>query len=161
MTEICRRLDGMPLALELAAARVRSMTVQEIAQRLDARFRLLRGGAHGVVERHRTLQAAMQWSYDLLDIREQRLFVELSVFAGGFTVDAVAAVCGDEAMDDVESADMLGLLVSRSMVVADRTHTTSRYSLLETLRQFGEDALHDTARPHPPRSTRAVHVDRG
>ena len=107
VAEICRRLDGMPLALELAAARVRSLTVQEIAQRLGARFRLLRGGAHGSVERHRTLQAAMQWSYDLLDRKDQEMFARLSVFAGGFSVDAAAAVCGDDAMDDIDAIDVL------------------------------------------------------
>ena len=141
VAEICRRLDKMPLALELAAARVRSLTVQEIAQRLGERFRLLRGGAHGSVERHRTLQAAMQWSYDLLDCKEQEVFARLSVFAGGFTVDAAAAVCGDDGMDDLDAIDVVDALVARSMVVADRSRATSRYSLLETLRQFGEDKL--------------------
>ena len=141
VAEICRRLDGMPLALELAAARVRSLTVQEIAQRLGARFRLLRGGAHGSVERHRTLQAAMQWSYDLLDREDKEVFARLSVFAGGFSVDAAAAVCGDDAMDDIDAIDVLDALVARSMVIADRTRAATRYSLLETLRQFGEDKL--------------------
>ena len=121
VAEICRRLDRMPLALELAAARVRSLTVQEIAQRLGDRFRLLRGGAHGSVERHRTLQAAMQWSYDLLDRKDQEVFARLSVFAGGFTVDAAAAVCGDDGMDDIDAIDVLDALVARSMVVADRS----------------------------------------
>jgi predicted ATPase len=141
VVEICRRVDRMPLALELAAARVRSLTVQEIAQRLGDRFRLLRGGARGSVERHRTLQAAMQWSYDLLDPKDQDVFARLSVFAGGFTVDAAAAVCGDDAMDAIDAIDVLDALVARSMVVADRSRATTRYSLLETLRQFGEDKL--------------------
>ena len=139
--DLCRRLDRMPLALELAAARVRSMTVQEISERLDTRFRLLRGGAAGGVERHRTLQAAMQWSYDLLAPAEQALFASLSVFADGFTLASVVAVGGAEGEDDLDMIGVLDGLVSRSMVVADRRSPATRYALLETLRQFGEDKL--------------------
>ena len=85
VAQLCRRLDHMPLAIELAAARLRSMTVGEIAERLQTTFGLLRGGARGVVERHRTLDAAVQWSYDLLDPAEQVVFQRLSVFVGGFS----------------------------------------------------------------------------
>jgi predicted ATPase len=141
ISEICRRLDGMPLALELAAARVRSMSLDELGRRLDARFRLLRGGPHGVVARHRTLRAAIEWSYDLLEPAEQYVFDRLSVFAGGFTAEAVVAVVSDESMDDVDAVIVLDTLVARSMVAADRRRSTTRYSLLETLRQFGEDRL--------------------
>jgi predicted ATPase/class 3 adenylate cyclase len=141
VSEICRRLDGMPLALELAASRVRSMSVDDLAHRLGARFRLLRGGAHGVVARHRTLQAAIEWSYDLLEPSEREMFDRLSVFAGGFTADAAAAICCDDNGDEVDVAIVLDALVARSMVDADPARTRTRYSLLETLRQFGEDRL--------------------
>jgi predicted ATPase len=158
VAEICQRLDRMPLALELAAARVRSLTVQEIARRLGDRFRLLRGGARGSVERHRTLRAAIQWSYDLLDRKDQAVFARLSVFAGGFTVDAAAAVCGDDAMDDLDAIDVLDALVSRSMVIADRSRATTRYSLLETLRQFGEDKLVAAGETSARRARHAQHM---
>jgi predicted ATPase len=143
IADLCRRLDGMPLAIELAAARVRSMTVREIATRLNDRFRLLRGGSRGGPERHRTLRAAVQWSYDLLAAEEQRIFPQLSVFAGGFDTNAVVAVCANSAdvMDDAAAADQLDALVGRSMVLADRRRSTSRYTLLETLRRFGEEQL--------------------
>jgi predicted ATPase/class 3 adenylate cyclase len=141
VSEICRRLDGMPLALELAASRVRSMSIDDLAHRLGARFRLLRGGAHGVVARHRTLQAAVEWSYYLLEPSEREMFDRLSVFAGGFTADAAAAICGKDSADEVDVAMVLDGLVARSMVDADPARTRTRYSLLETLRQFGEDRL--------------------
>jgi predicted ATPase len=139
--EICRGLDGMPLALELAASRVRSMSIDDLAHRLGARFRLLRGGARGVVARHRTLQAAIEWSYYLLEPSEREMFDRLSVFAGGFTANAAAAICGDDSGDEVDVAIVLDGLVARSMVDADPARTRTRYSLLETMRQFGEDRL--------------------
>jgi predicted ATPase/class 3 adenylate cyclase len=138
--EICRRLDGVPLALELAAGRARSMTPREIANHLDARFRLLRGGGRGGVERHRTLQAAVKWSYDLLDDRGQAVVRQLSTFAGSFTLEAVRAVCTD--LDDVVDAiDVVDHLVISSMLNADRSGLTTRYSMLETIRHFGEEML--------------------
>jgi predicted ATPase/DNA-binding SARP family transcriptional activator len=141
--EICRRVDGIPLAIELAAARVRSMTVADISHHLVARFRLLRGGP-AAEHRHRTLHAAVQWSYDLLDDRQRVLFDELSVFRGGFTIAAVAAICRDEVgapIDGYEAVDALDDLVAKSLVVADRSGASTRYSLLETFRQFGEHRL--------------------
>jgi predicted ATPase/DNA-binding SARP family transcriptional activator len=143
VAEICRRLDGIPLAIELAAARVRSLTIAEIAERLGARFRFLRGGS-GDDQRHHTLHATVQWSHDLLDKRHRVLFDQLSVFAGGFTVEAVAAICTDDdgsAIDLFDALDVLDALVARSMVVANRRQRTTRYALLETLRQFGEQTL--------------------
>jgi predicted ATPase len=135
--EVCARLDGIPLAIELAAARCRSMAPVEIAARLDDRFRLLRGGRGGV-ERHRTLQAAVEWSYSLLDDDERSLFDRMAAFAGGALIDAVAAV-GD--VDEFDALDILDRLIARSMVVATDTALGTRYRQLETLRQFAEDRL--------------------
>jgi predicted ATPase/class 3 adenylate cyclase len=134
---ICARLDGIPLAIELAAARCRSMTPAEIDSRLDDRFRLLRGGRDGA-ERHRTLQAAVAWSCSLLDPDEQTVFDQMAVFAGGTLIDGLAAVTG---LDEFDALDILDRLVARSMVVATTTRLGTRYHQLETLRQFGEDRL--------------------
>jgi hypothetical protein len=134
---ICARLDGIPLAVELAAARCRSMTPADIDERLTDRFRLLRGGRDGA-ERHRTLQAAVAWSYSLLDDDERTVFDQLAVFAGGSLVDGVVAVTG---LDEFDVLDVLDRLVARSMVVATRTPLGMRYHQLETLRQFAEDRL--------------------
>jgi predicted ATPase len=134
--DICARLDGIPLAIELAAARVRAMTPADIQSRLDDRFRVLRGGGRGGVERHQTLRAAVAWSYQLLTAQERAVFERATVFAGGFDVRAAAAVCDD---DDV--GDVLASLVDKSMVSADRTSRSARYRLLETLRQYGEERL--------------------
>jgi predicted ATPase/class 3 adenylate cyclase len=134
---ICIRLDGIPLAIELAAARCRSMTPAEIDTRLDDRFRLLRGGRDGA-ERHRTLHAAVAWSYSLLDHDERTVFDQLAVFAGGTLIDGIAAV-GE--LDEFDALDIVDRLVARSMVVATATPLGTRYHQLETLRQFAEDRL--------------------
>lgn len=136
--EICRRLDGVPLAIELAAARAGSMSTGDIRARLGERFRLLAGSRRGH-ERHRTLQATVAWSYDLLDPDEQRVFRRLSVFAGRFGLADVTAVVGDDGADEFEVLDQVTRLTERSLVVHDGE--TGRYRLLETLRQFGEDRL--------------------
>ena len=139
---ICRRLDGMPLAIELAAGRVRSLSPSEIEERLDAAFRVLRGGRRSI-ERHRTLEAAIDWSYELLEDVEASLFERLSVFAGGWGLRAAEAVCGDDDLiDQADVADLLDNLVSKSLVVADHgSHGTTRYRLLEPLRQYAEARL--------------------
>ena len=152
IAEICVRLDGIPLAIELAAARCRSMAPGEIAARLDDRFRLLRGGRGGV-ERHRTLLAAVEWSYSLLDDEERELFDSMAVFAGGALIDAVAAV-GE--LDDYDALDILDRLVARSMVVAVDTPLGTRYRQLETLRQYAEDRL---AERDAAEETRVRHLD--
>ena len=144
IAEICERLDGIPLAIELAAARVRFMTAADLAERLHDRFRLLRGGRRGL-ERHHTLAATVQWSYRLLPEAQRLLFDRLSVFAGGFTLSAAEAVCADDAVDRLDVAGDLDALVDKSMVVADRAGNHSRYRLLETLRQFGEERLDESA----------------
>lgn len=134
VTGICRRLDGIPLAIELAAARVTSMGPLEIAARLDRDFRFLRSGRRTAVERHRTLHGAVDWSYRLLTPDEQQLFERLSVFAGGFTLEAADRICSVELDGDV--TDLLEGLVGKSLVDADLGESETRYSMLETLRQY-------------------------
>lgn len=140
--EICARLDAIPLAIELAAARVRSMSPTQIRDRLDERFRLLTG-ARRSIERHQTLRHAVQWSYDLLDATEQRMLRHVSVFAGGFTLDAVTAVFDGDGidLDEFEVLDVLDSLVRKSLLLVDRSGIDVRYGLLETIRQFAEEAL--------------------
>jgi predicted ATPase len=135
--QICARLDGIPLAIELAAARCRSMLPTEIDDLLGDRFRLLRGGRQGA-ERHRTLQAAVAWSYEMLDDDERHVFHHLAVCAGGMLVEGLVVVTG---LDRFDLLDVLDRLVARSMVTTARTALGTRYSQLETLRQFAEDRL--------------------
>jgi predicted ATPase/DNA-binding SARP family transcriptional activator len=140
---IARRLDGIPLAIELAAARVGSMRPEAIAERLDDRFRILTGGSSTGPERHRTLESAFAWSYDLLDAREQLLFRRLSVFRGGFTLEAVEDVCGHDGLARAEVVPLLATLVDKSLVSTYETGPTERYRLLETLRDFATDRLEE------------------
>ena len=138
---ICSRLDGIPLAIELAAARARSLAPGEILQRLTDRFRLLRGSGRDGIERQHTLRATVTWSYQLLSTDEQLLFDRLAVFAGWFDLAGVEAVCSDDRLDELDIVDLLGSLVDKSMVVADQIDSSSRYRMLETLRQFAEERL--------------------
>ena len=140
VVEICRRLDGIPLAIELAAARVRSMTPIDVAAGLDERFTLLTAGRRSE-PRHQTLLAAVEWSYDLLDLTEQALFRRLSVFAGTFTLEDAEQVCSDAAVTPSDTRASLPALVDKSMVVADISESSTRYALLETLREFGRQQL--------------------
>jgi non-specific serine/threonine protein kinase len=133
--QICRRLDGIPLAIELAAARVKVLSVEQIAARLDDRFRLLTGGSRTALPRHQTLQATMDWSYELLDAAERALLRRLSVFAGGWTLAAAEAVCGDAVLDP------LTRLVDTSLVEFEPLAHEPRYRLLETVRQYGWERL--------------------
>jgi predicted ATPase/class 3 adenylate cyclase len=142
VVEVCRRLDGIPLAIELAAARAAAMTPGEIAGRLDERFRLLTGGRRTVVERHQTLRAAVDWSYGLLSPSEQVVFDRLAAFSGGFTLAAATAVAAADGVEGWDVVDAVGGLVAKSMVVAEpggAEHT--RYRLLETLRQYAGERL--------------------
>jgi predicted ATPase/class 3 adenylate cyclase len=141
---LCARLDGIPLAIELAAARVSALTPRDILDRIDQRFRLLTGGSRTALERHQTLQAAVAWSYDLLHPRERRLFDRLSVFAGGFTLVAAHAIAADDEVDEIDVLDQLASLVSKSMILADGHGASARFGLLETLRQYGRDRLAET-----------------
>jgi len=139
--EICRRLDGIPLAIELAAARVKMLSVAQIRAKLDDRFRLLTGGARGALSRHQTLRATIQWSYDQLPGEEQRLFRGLSIFAGGWTLDTAARVTGDQA-DDLEVLDLLSRLADKSLVLVARVGGGApRYDLLETVRRYAQERL--------------------
>ncbi len=141
VVSVCRRLDGMPLAIELAAARLRSMSLSELHDRLDQRFRLLTGGSRTALERQQTLAATVGWSYSLLTGVERVLLGRLSVFAGGFGLDAAEAVCGSGGLDVLEVADLLGSLVDKSLVVAEPAGGTLRYRLLETIRLFAAERL--------------------
>ena len=143
VSELCARLDGLPLAIELAAARTRSMSLVDLTGRLGERFRVLRGQRRSA-DRHQTLRAMVAWSYGLLTEREQRVFDRLSVFTGGFTLAAAAAVCASDDVDRDDVDEVVVGLADKSMVVPD---PAGRYRLLETLRQFGEERLHDTGRP--------------
>ena len=140
VVEICRRLDGIPLAIELAASRMASMTASEVRDRLDQRFRLLVGSRRGLA-RHHTLRHAVAWSYDLLDDAEKALLDRCSVFAGGFDLESACAVGGSDDVDDYAVLDLLDALVRKSLLVADRSSGRTRFSMLETIRQFAEEQL--------------------
>jgi predicted ATPase/DNA-binding SARP family transcriptional activator len=137
VAEICRRLDGIPLAIELAAARVRVLTPEQMTARLADRFAMLSGGARTTVPRHRTLRAAIDWSFALLSESEQRLLAQLSVFAGSFSLEAVEAVCGGPVLDPLSG------LVDKSLVVANQRRDAVRYALLETIREYAAERLDD------------------
>jgi predicted ATPase len=138
VVEICRRLDGIPLAIELAASRMPSMTASEVRDRLDQRFRLLVGSRRGL-SRHQTLRHAVAWSYDHLDDAEKPLLERCSVFAGGFDLESACAVMGSD--DDFATLDLLDALVRKSLLVAERSLGRTRFSMLETIRQFAEEQL--------------------
>ncbi len=141
VVEICRRLDGIPLAIELAASRMASMTASEVRDRLDQRFRLLVGSRRGL-ERHHTLRHAVAWSYDHLEDAEKTLLDRCSVFAGGFDLQSACAVAGfPDAADDFATLDLLDALVRKSLLVADRSAGRTRFAMLETIRQFAEEQL--------------------
>jgi predicted ATPase len=140
VVEICRRLDGIPLAIELAASRMASMTASELRDRLDHRFRLLVGSRRGL-ERHHTLRHAVAWSYDLLADAEKALLERCSVFAGGFDLESACAVAGSDDLDDYTVLDLLDALVRKSLLIADRSSGRTRFSMLETIRQFAEEQL--------------------
>ncbi|WP_395111056.1 ATP-binding protein [Actinomadura sp. SCN-SB] len=140
VVEICRALDGIPLAIELAAARLRSLTPAQVADRLGDRFRLLTGGSRTALPRHRTLRAVVDWSWDLLDDRERAVLRRLSVFAGGASPDAATAVCGEGLPEDPPIIDVIAALVDKSLVMAEGTADV-RYRLLETVRVYAAERL--------------------
>lgn len=143
VTSLCDRLDGIPLAIELATARLQMLDVHQIAGHLDDRFRLLTGGARTSDERQRTLLAMMDWSYGLLTEREQALLRRVAVFTGGFDLDAATAIAAGETILEFEVLDLLGRLVETSLVQFEQ-RPLPRYRLLETVRQYGHDRLDDT-----------------
>jgi predicted ATPase len=156
VAQICVRLDGIPLAIELAAARIPTLHPAELSRRLDRRFRLLTGGDRLAVERHQTLRAAIDWSYELCLPPEQKLLARLSVFAGGCTLEAIEAVCSGDPIDVDDVVDLLANLVARSLVVADHTGLDARYRMSETIRQYGEERL---AEADETEIVRARHAD--
>ena len=148
IAQICRRLDGLPLAIELAAARVRALPPEQLASRLDDAFRVLTSGSRTAVPRHRTLREAIDWSYQLLDDRERALLQRLSVFAGDFTLHAAESVGADADLDAADVLDTLGALVDKSLVVMKEAEGSARYYLLETIRQYGAARLQESGRYH-------------
>ena len=157
VAEVVRRLDGIPLALELAAARIPVLSPAQLAQRLDQRFRLLAGGERGAVERHATLRAAIDWSYDLLAPAEQLVLTRLAVFAGGCSLEAAESVCSGGGVDELDVLDLLAVLVARSLVVADDALSGERrYRLLETVRQYAEERLDERRAARAPRTSLAL-----
>jgi predicted ATPase/DNA-binding SARP family transcriptional activator len=143
VAQICRRLDGLPLAIELAAARLQALAIEEMAARLDNRFRLLRRGDRTALPRHQSLQAVLDWSWDLLGAQEQALLRRLAVFAGGCTLSAAETVCADEALEADELLELLAGLVGKSLVGLHEAEHGARYGLLETVRQYAAMRLLD------------------
>ncbi|HYX62081.1 MAG TPA: LuxR C-terminal-related transcriptional regulator, partial [Streptosporangiaceae bacterium] len=158
VASVCVRLDGIPLALELAAARLGSLSVPEISSRLDHRFRLLTGGSRTALPRHQALRALIDWSYDLLNPEEQTVLDRLSVFAGGWTLAAAEAVTSQDDAGDWQILERLAALVDKSLVQAEEVHGATRYRLLETVRHYA--AEHLALRPGPELDqTRTAHRD--
>ena len=155
VVQVCRRLDGVPLAIELAAARVAAMSPEELLEGLERRFETLAGGRRRAVQRHQTLRAAIDWSYDLLSEHERRLLTRLAVFAGGCTRRAAETVCGAEPLASRQVFNLLVALVGKSLVVAQRDGPETRYRLLETIREYGEERLAETGESETMRDAHA------
>ncbi len=156
VADVCRRIDGLPLAIELAAARLRSMSLQELSDRLHDRFRLLTGGSRAAAGRQRTLRAVVDWSWDLLSEPERRLARRLSVFPAGATLDAVEAVCAGDGVDADEVFDLLCALVDRSLLGVRGTGT-SRWRMLETIREYAEEEAERAGELSRLREAHAAH----
>jgi non-specific serine/threonine protein kinase len=153
VVQVCRRLDGIPLALELAAARIRALSVEQIVARLDDVYRLLTGGSRLALPRQQTLRAAMDWSYDLLSPQEQACFRRLSVFAGSFSLEAAEAICAGEPEEPYDVLDVLSSMIDKSLLLVERRSGEARYRLLETIRQYGHDKLQECAEAEQVRRT--------
>jgi predicted ATPase/DNA-binding CsgD family transcriptional regulator len=143
VARVCYRLDGIPLAIELAAARMKALSVGQISERLEGSFALLSTGARTQMPHHRTIRATMDWSYGLLEEQERALLRRLSVFAGGFTLEAAEAVGSGEGIPEAEILDVLASLVGKSLVLVDEHGAGNRYRLLETVRQYGREKLEE------------------
>jgi len=141
IADICRRLDGIALAIELAAARVKVLSPHQLRQRLDERFRILTGGSRMALPRQQTLRALIDWSHDLLDDRERTIFRRLGIYAESFALDAVSAVCADPSLDDYEVFDVVASLVEKSLVVPELGGESPRYRLLESTRAYAREKL--------------------
>jgi non-specific serine/threonine protein kinase len=145
VVQVCCRLDGMPLAIELAAARIRTLAVEQIVARLDDAYRLLNGGSRSALPRQQTLRAAMDWSYALLSAQEQSCFRRLAVFAGSFSLEAAEAISADKPGETYDVLDVLSSLIDKSLVLVEQRSGEARYRLLETIRQYGQDKLQEFA----------------
>ena len=141
LAQVCHHLDGIPLAIELAAAKIRVLSVEQIAKRLDDRFKLLTGGSRTMTERHQTLRAAIDWSYNLLPFEEQVLFRRLAVFVGGWTLEAAEPICSDESVKSEDVLALLEQLINKSLVIKEEIEGESRYHMLETIRQYAYEKL--------------------
>ncbi|WP_170317060.1 BTAD domain-containing putative transcriptional regulator [Acrocarpospora corrugata] len=150
MARICRALDGMPLAIELAAARLRTMSVDQLARRLDDRFHLLTGGSRTALPRHKTLRAVVDWSWDLLTEAERGVLRRLSVFSGGVSLEAAERVCGDEASAGEQVLDVLTALIEKSLLLADG-EGAPRYRMLNTIREYAAHRLAEAGETEPAR----------
>nr|WP_102142744.1 LuxR family transcriptional regulator [Mycobacterium sp. QGD 101] len=157
VTEICCRLDGMPLAIELAAARVRALSLQEVVDSLHDRFRLLTGGSRTTVRRQQTLRASVDWSHALLTEPERQLFRRLAAFVGGFDLAAAQAITGDGDVERYQVLDLLTLLVDKSLVVAEDNGGRTRYRLLETVRQYAQEKLAESGEADAVRTRHRDH----
>jgi non-specific serine/threonine protein kinase len=146
VARICHRLDGIPLAVELAAVRVKSLAVDQISSRLNDRFRLLTGGSRTALPRQQTLRATMDWSYELLSQQEGKLLQRLSAFAGGWTLDAAEAVCSDSDVETRDILDLLTRLIDKSLVMVESQDGEARYHMLETVRQYARDLIVESGR---------------
>ena len=145
VAEICRRLDGIALAIELAAPRIKVLSAQQLSQRLDERFRLLTGGSRAALPRQQTMRALIDWSYDLLSDNEKTIFRRVSIFAGGWTIDAASEVCADDTIESWDVLDILSTLVDKSLVASELHGSHQRYRLLESMRQYARERLTTSA----------------
>ena len=157
---ICDRLDRLPLAIELAAARARAFSIEQIASRLNDRFRLLTGGSRTALPRQQTMRAVVDWSYDLLFDDEQRVFERLSVFPGGCDLAAAVEICADDSLVAADLEDIIQALVDKSLVVAVRTGDEPRFSQLQTLAHYGQEKLAERGDAGPIRDAMAAHFAR-
>jgi predicted ATPase len=141
---LCRRLDGLPLALELAAVRLRAFTVGQILEQMDRRFRLLSSGSRTGSARHQSLRGAIDWSFGLLSIEEQVAWRRLSIFAGSFDLEAAEAICGGDGLPVGAAADLVASLVDKSILKRELQGPTSRYRMLEMIREYGRERLRES-----------------
>jgi predicted ATPase/class 3 adenylate cyclase len=159
VASVCQRLDGIPLAIELAASRLSSMSLDDLHERLDQRFRLLTGGSRNALPRQQTLGATVAWSYDLLTDPERDMLRRLSVFVGGFDLKAAEAVCVASGLESFDVADLLSSLVNKSLVTAERASSSLRYRLLETIRQYAADQLIQIGGEEQTLRSRQLHAE--
>ncbi len=156
--DICRRLDGIALAIELAATRIKVLSVEQLAAKLDERFRLLTGGSRTALPRQQTMRALIDWSHDLLSENEKTIFRRVAVFAGGWTLEAASDVCSDASIESWDVLDLLSALVDKSMVVAELGDSEQRYRLLESTRQYALEKLLESGEQDHIRDRHAQHM---